>query len=302
MYYQFRPEELQKITDRFDSNFFETLLLNLEKFSDKWMLRDLQFIPYYSVNCVFTCYSEIHGNSILKLGIPNKETITECNALKEYNGKRFCRIFDFDDENGAILLERIMPGIPLRNEKSLEKRIDVFCSMYKGLHIKSENDEKYPTYNGWVSRIAGYMNGRPDSKELCEHMKKANDLCCEISEKYNRRLLLHGDFHHDNILLGSNGYVIIDPKGVIGDPVFDIPRFILNEINDTDMETFNTVNTILAALGEKLEFPADVLSKCLYIETVMAQCWSVEVGSSEEEYPVQLRYADFAEALLKKVN
>jgi streptomycin 6-kinase len=27
-------------------------------------------------------------------------------------------------------------------------------------------------------------------------------------------------------------YTIIDPKGVIGDPVFDISRFILNEFHD----------------------------------------------------------------------
>lgn len=66
-------------------------------------------------------------------------------------------------------------------------------------------------------------------------------------------MLLHGDFHHDNILLSNNGdYVIIDPKGVIGDPVFDIPRFILNEFGDEiTTELYKKINGIIGFLEKK---------------------------------------------------
>lgn len=32
---------------------------------------------------------------------------------------------------------------------------------------------------------------------------------------------LHGDLHHENILRGPRGWLVIDPKGVLGDPGFD---------------------------------------------------------------------------------
>lgn len=69
-------------------------------------------------------------------------------------------------------------------------------------------------------------------------------------------MLLHGDFHHDNILLGNDGeYIIIDPKGVIGDPVFDIARFILNEFDDEiTTELYKKINHIISILEKNLIF------------------------------------------------
>ena len=43
---------------------------------------------------------------------------------------------------------------------------------------------------------------------------------------------MHGDLHHDNILLRKDGsYAMIDPKGVAGPEILDLPRYIMNEID-----------------------------------------------------------------------
>lgn len=39
---------------------------------------------------------------------------------------------------------------------------------------------------------------------------------------------LHGDLHHDNIMLGPRGWLAIDPKGLIGDPAFDAANMFYN--------------------------------------------------------------------------
>lgn len=109
----------------------------------------------------------------------------------------------------------------------------------------------------------------------------------------------HGDFHHDNILLSNGGEYIIDPKGVIGDPVFDVPRFILNEFGDEiTTELLKKINDIICTLEVKLHIPKDILKQCLYVETAMGNCWSLEDGSTPEEYTSLIKNVQFAETIM----
>jgi hypothetical protein len=216
-FYGFKQNEIENIINRFGKDFYEKVLGYIEVYAGKWNLASFKFIPSYSANLVFICYSEKYGNVVLKLGNPScREIFTEFNALCEYNGRRFCKLYEADIENGIILEECINPGNPLREENSIDKRLSVFCSVYKGLHIMPFKADIYPTYVAWVSRITEYMSKREDCRELYLHMKKAQDICLSLSKMYSQNVLLHGDLHHDNILLGSDGaYKIIDPKGVM---------------------------------------------------------------------------------------
>lgn len=297
----FRPAEIDKIVSRFGRPFYEKALKDMDHYADRWNLTSFQLIPSFSANLVLTCESARFGSAVLKIGkSASKEFISEWNALREYDGRRFCRVFDADPDNGVILEERVRPGTPLRDERSLERRLSVFCSMYKDLHIPPADPAMYPTYTGWVARITDYMSRRHDCKELYAYMKKANDLCQSVAAAHTQQMLLHGDFHHDNILLGEGGaYTIIDPKGVVGDPVFDVPRFILNEFDDEQpSELAKKINEIIGILEKNLLIPNDLLRKCLFVETAMGECWSVEDGATPEEYPKLLQTVEFAEALL----
>jgi streptomycin 6-kinase len=46
---------------------------------------------------------------------------------------------------------------------------------------------------------------------------------------------LHGDLHHDNILLSPRGWLAIDPKGVLGDPAFDAANMFYNPLERDDL-------------------------------------------------------------------
>ncbi|WP_028551201.1 aminoglycoside phosphotransferase family protein [Paenibacillus sp. UNC451MF] len=299
--YGFSQNEIEHITNRFGKAFYEKVLRDIEVYAEKWSLTFIEFIPSYSANIVFKCYAERLGNVVLKIAHPSfGEIYTEFNTLRQYNGRRFCRVFEADIENGVLLEECVQPGNPLRDESSLNSRLSVFCSLYKELHITPANTEIYPTYIEWVDRITDYMSKRQDCEELYLHMKKAKDICLLVSTLYSQKMLLHGDFHHDNILLGNDGeYVIIDPKGVIGDPVFDIPRFILNEFGDEiTTELYMKINDIILILEERLNIPNNIIKKCLYVEAAMGACWSVEDGTTPEEYQSLIKSVAFAETIL----
>ncbi len=96
-------------------------------------------------------------------------------------------------------------------------------------------------------------------------------MLADINQKYSRNLLLHGDLHHENILKNENGsYTVIDPKGVIGDPVFDLSRFILDEFrDDLTSEPKDVIIDFVQKLGDSVGIPCEILLRCLYIETVI---------------------------------
>ena len=270
--------DIEKITAHFGADFYEKLIIDLNKYTKMWELSQLEQIDYYSVNCIFKCISKKYGPCILKVGNSSDETKAEYNALREYAKKAFCKAYEADLENGVLLIEQMIPGTQLRSEPNLDKRLHIFCNLIKNLHIAPANKESYSTYMEWVSKITEYMRGRKDYEELYTKMRKAEEICRTLCEKYSGEMLLHGDLHHDNILLGENkSYRIIDPKGVVGDAVFDIPRFILNEFNNTlDNEFSNKYIYITHTLSKELHIPESDIRKLTYVEMCMGNCWCVE--------------------------
>jgi len=281
-----------KIIEHFGVDFFDKVLVNLEKYAALWHLSNFEQIDYYSVNCLFTCVSARYGNCILKISPHLKETMTEYHMLKDLDGNGLCKVHEADTTNGVLLIERIAPGIQLRDEPDLDTRLDVFCRLFHKLHKPPTDKTKYPTYMDWVSRITAYMQTRTDFKELSEKMTKAAEICHYLWKKYAGEMLLHGDLHHDNILLGEDGYCIIDPKGVIGDAVFDIPRFILNE---DDLDKGNNFAYIVHTLAEKLGVPDQDIRLLFYVEMCMANSWNVEDNDESD-----LDGVLFAERMMNK--
>lgn len=295
MIFNFSQSNSNSIIEHFGRDFFEKVLNDIEVYSRKWNLEILQLVDYFSVNCIFICRSKQYGEAILKIGSPSTEVLTEYNTLCEYNGRHFCKVFEADIENGIILEELIKPGIRLREEKSLENRLLTFSNLFNGLHIEPAKANIYPTYFDWVSRITAFMKDQTEHKQLYFYMVKAKDICESLCKVYAKKVLLHGDLHHDNILLGNDkNYKIIDPKGVIGDPIFDIPRFILNEFYGVDEIPFKEyrkhIEKITNYFEKSLNVPIDVINKLIFIETTMANCWNVE--SSEVPDMDYVKYAD----------
>ena len=274
----------EKIIAHFGAEFYNKVLNDLGKYTDIWGLSGFEQVDYYSVNCIFKCVSAKYGACILKIGNDSEDSENEYKILKEYNGKHFCKVYEADIPNGVLLLECIVPGTQLRAEPDLDKRLDIFFDAFRSLHVKPTDKAIYKTYMGWVSDITEYMRDRKDYENFYEHMYKAEQVCRSLCEKYTGEMLLHGDLHHDNILLGSdNNYRIIDPKGVVNDIVFDIPRFILNEFDDVmDDAFYNKYVYITRTLSEKLNIPEHDIRRLTYVEMCMANCWNVRGGDTPD--------------------
>lgn len=46
---------------------------------------------------------------------------------------------------------------------------------------------------------------------------------------------LHGDLHHENVMLSPRGWIVIDPAGLVGDPALDVANMFSNPLDRIDL-------------------------------------------------------------------
>lgn len=254
---------------------------------NKWELDHLEVIYEHSAKGVYSAESKHFGSVVLKVNQHKSQLESEYRMLARLSGCHSCKVYAFDENAGLLLEERIFPGTVLRREASLEKRIQQFLQVFHEIHMPVDSGA---TYLNWLEQICEYCAKHQLAEEQAS---RAHLFCAEMFEKYPDRVLLHGDLHHDNLLLRTDGsYAMIDPKGVVGPAIMDLPRFILNEL-DTDHECSNRqhIEEVIRLLGEQSGYPAADIVKLFYMETILANVWCVEDG--EEMNQEELEIADY---------
>ena len=157
MAFVFTPKQREEMVQCFGELFTDSLRVRLAGYSERWRLTNITLIEYYSVNCLFTCYSEHYGDCVLKIfGAGYEWYIGEIRALREFNGQcRYVRAFEYDEELGALLLERIQPGTTLKMEPSIERRMSIFMDIWRNSHLAPHDITHYKSYLQTAEEAAG---------------------------------------------------------------------------------------------------------------------------------------------------
>lgn len=117
--YDISDLEAVEIVSRFGQAHYDKVISSLEEYEAKWSLTNIKLKSHLSANLIFTYHSDQFGDAVLKIGyLDSPEIVTEVNALKEYDGGKFCKVYEGDIEAGIFLEQHIVPGIALRAEPS----------------------------------------------------------------------------------------------------------------------------------------------------------------------------------------
>jgi len=265
--------QINRIIKNWGQDIYSRILNSIDIYSKKWLLTDFKFVEHFSINAIFFCKSEIYGNCVLKIGSNEQDNLFtfEYNTLREYNGWKYVKVYEADIDIQAgkkvMLIERAIPGKML-HEEPFEKRLEVFSELYNGLHIAPENPNIYDCLTDWVCEaVNDCEKSQEDLKGIDEYMRKAKDIYLDIIKEYNKKMLLHIDIYGGNVVSCENGYKIIDPKGVVGDPIFETGQFIFAECCEDEIKPENA-GILFDYLEKSLNIPQDILRKCFFIETV----------------------------------
>ncbi|KQU75390.1 3'-kinase [Aminobacter sp. DSM 101952] len=126
-------------------------------------------------------------------------------------------------------------------------------------------------------------NGDRDAAAESPYVEAATIAERLLSNPHELRVL-HGDLHHDNILLGERGWLVIDPKGLIGDPAFDAANLFYNPLYRHDLSldperVAYMAETFARTLGQR---PDAILDHAIAWGCLSAS-WHAEDNNAEDE-------------------
>lgn len=210
---------------------------------------------------------------ILKLGLDIDGLKRESAALIAFAG--FGSIQVFSENNGFLLLECAVPGISLKShfpEKD-DEAINITANVIKRLHkAPIPSTHAFTHIKDWLSALDSNL------KIPAQYLQKARQLRDNLLKTLAKEVLLHGDLHHDNILKNSNDWVVIDPKGVIGEPAYEVAAFIRNPIPEllNHADAPNIIHNRVARFAELLELPSQRILDWCFVQAVLSWAWSLE--------------------------
>lgn len=171
------PEEFKnKTINRFGDlaiDWLNSINSIIEKYKIKFKLRNIEVLGKLTINVVLYAYSEIYGDVIIKLGIPNKSIINEINYIKNCNSIYMVKCHYYNLEDRIIILERIKPGVSLKTEPNRAKRIKLFCNIVNDiLMVSNDKERNYRRYDSSsIERLKKNNNLDADMKIRVENGK-----------------------------------------------------------------------------------------------------------------------------------
>ena len=245
----------------------------LKKYSDLWRLSNLSYMQTNTINLLYACDSDLYGECVLKLCILGPEVATEINCLLAYDGKGYCKLWEYSLNDDLLLLEKVTPGDQMWAVADYRERARLMALTVKDLPIAYKGPDTYPTYLTWMEDIHRKLSQAGGMDEMIAFLDIALDAYSGMKNRYNRVCLLHGDLHQENMLLNSDGgYTIIDPKGVTDDPVMETARFLMNETPCDESK----IMEMAAIMSPILGIPAGDILKSMFVDAALSHCWTME--------------------------
>jgi streptomycin 6-kinase len=218
---------------------------------------------------------------VLKLSPPNDEFQSEMDALRHYGVEGCVELLEADAAAGIMLMERVLPGTPLHELPDDEEATRIAAEVMRKLWRPLPPDHNFPTVAKWAK---GLQRLRADNHggtgPLPAHLvERAEESYRDLLASAPSPVLLHGDLHHGNILAATRApYLAIDPKGVAGEPAYEVGPLLLNPWPGlSQVPNLAQVQARrLAILAERLQLDRERLRACAFAHAVLSAAWSVE--------------------------
>lgn len=219
-----------------DPAWLQGLPQRIQHFAARWSLTLEPPFPGIAWNYVAPALRADGTAAVFKLSRHVDETRNEIAALRLWDGDGAARLLGADAEAGAQLIERLEPGTMLA--EVTEHDDDAATRIAAGL-LRRLWTRPVPPDHGLrplASWCAAYDRNRTALSAgaggfPAALFQRADALRHELLTTTTNPVVLHGDMHHFNVLRAHREpWLAIDPKGLLGDPCFDLCQFLRNPL------------------------------------------------------------------------
>ncbi|WP_307207364.1 aminoglycoside phosphotransferase family protein [Paenibacillus harenae] len=248
--------------------------------------------PNLSYNFVLRAKCGDGKPAVFKSSFMKEELSREVSVLRAFEGRGAINVLDADEEQGVALLEGADPGMPLSKIEDDARATDIFCEVFRHLHVSAPPSSQYPSMKQHFAAIERYRE-RFDYANTAAPLpeswvENAEECLAYLITTTSENLLLHGDLHHENILRqGEEQWVVIDPKGMIGDIHFDTIQYMLNyENRGGDCE--QVLRSRIAIMADRLGLDPRRIAMWGVARGVLEACWTIEDGGTDWHRGIQI--------------
>lgn len=306
------PEFISTIANTFGEDgerFLAGLPALIDEASTRWGLTDIQPVSNLSYN--FVAFAESpsprevspkgtsgrgirgEGGVVLKIGLPRDELTSEIAALRLFNGEGACHILDADEEKGFLLLERLRPGVMLAALEDDDEatriaaegmqrlwRAGLDTTLATNAQVCPASGSRFIQLSDWfdgLKRLREMFNGGtgPLDERLVERVERSTQ---DFFAENHMPILMHGDFHHFNILSSDRGWLAIDPKGVLGPAGYEVGPLMINPWGSLSggITDQRRVKRRVDILHEELGFERERIVEWSLAHAVLSAWWGLE--------------------------
>ncbi|MFG2910969.1 aminoglycoside phosphotransferase family protein [Kitasatospora sp. NPDC048286] len=184
--------------------------------------------PGGSLSLIAYVHRDDLSPAVLKVGLPTAETAHEHTALSHWAGRGAVLLLDAAPTEGALLLERLHGEIPLRSLAEPKAMLEATSLLHR---LWTELPEGHPfpapaQRIATTARLAELPHAADEARQL---IAEALDTARALADSADESFLLHGDFHHGNVLAADRApWLAIDPRPLAGERAFDLARLALD--------------------------------------------------------------------------
>jgi streptomycin 6-kinase len=273
------------IYGREGETWLKLLQSNVDKICSKYHVLNISPVDNMTFNYVASGF--INKKPIMiKYGLNQAALAKEAACLKAFSC--YGGIEYIADEANLIIMERAMPGDTLKHSfpSEDEKGTSIMCHLLQKLHKApiSKHNNFYHLHT--LYQVFDKFDDLPKTV-----LNQACQLRNEMFSKRNKKVLLHGDLHHDNIIKHKDNYVVIDPKGFIGDPLYDVAAFIINPIPDLldNHQVKHLIRQRIEICSSILGASEKDITKWTYLKALLCWIW-VKQDNLDDDYFERMTY------------
>jgi streptomycin 6-kinase len=169
------------------------------------------------------------------------ESLHEADALELWDGNGSVRLLRRSGR--ALLEERAVSGDDisrLDDDEATAVAVELARRLWRPATPPFRPVE--PEIHRWLDHA---------EREAGELVSLARDLLVELRPSAD--WIVHGDFHHHNILRHGSSFVAIDPKPYLADREYDVPSFLWNPVGNDLEDRVMTERRIAAFVASGLD-------------------------------------------------
>jgi streptomycin 6-kinase len=206
--------------------------------------------PFTNATCSWVAPG-VRGDTpvVLKIGMPHLEAMQEIDGLRFWNGDGTVRVFDMDEQLGAMLLERCVPGAPLSARPEPDQDV-VIAALLRRLWRDVPHEAVFRPLSALMAFWRKETLSREREWSDASLVRRGLDLLEDLAQSLAPRTLLLTDLHAGNVLSADREpWLAIDPKPFIGDPSYDATQHLLNCRARVENDPRGTIDRFASLLG-----------------------------------------------------